>query len=244
MTMPPNLGRAPPQASGSSTKPCVGEDAAPWSAGPTGAERREQLATGAEDQGSRRPCDRAGLQVVRRTCRSSTPASASRRDQVAVLHPRERAADGGLRREVDGGRHLARGAGHPAVGDQRDPLAAVLEDAERGGELVQLRHAVGRRALEAETATKSPSSSPASNARRKSAWSSKTRAGALTWRCSGLTAEVLITARPRLPSSIRRPPSLANGSSAPRSTSVSWLRLVPSSQVSSPSPSRRRASVV
>ena len=41
-------------------------------------------------------------------------------------------------------------AGHPAVGDDRDPLPAVLEHAERRGELVQLGHAVGGRALVAD----------------------------------------------------------------------------------------------
>ena len=143
------------------------------------------------------------------TCRSSMPASASRRDQVAVAHPRERAADGGLGRDVDGGRDLAGRAGHPAVGDERDPVAAVLQHAERRGQLVQLGHAVGAPGPgSGSTATRSPVERAAPRTRRrKSAWSSNTRAGASTSRCSGLTAEVLITARPRLPSSIRRPPS-------------------------------------
>ena len=71
-------------------------------------------------------------------------------DQVAVLDPRERTAEGGLGRDVDGGRDLAGRAGHPAVGDDRDLLAAVLQHAERGGQLVQLGHAVGGRALVAD----------------------------------------------------------------------------------------------
>ena len=51
----------------------------------------------------------------------------------------------------------------------------------------------------------------------------KTRAGAsTTWRSSG-TAEVLITARPRLPRSSFRPPVAEKGSAAVRTTSVSPL---------------------
>ena len=46
--------------------------------------------------------------------------------------------------------HLARRTGHPAVGDDRDPLAAVLQHAEGGHQLVQLGHAVGGRALVAD----------------------------------------------------------------------------------------------
>ena len=73
------------------------------------------------------------------------------------------------------------------------------------------------------TATKSRSSSPRSNAACTSSWSSNTSAGAsITMRSSG-TADTLITARPRLPSSTRRPPSARNGSSAARSTPVAAL---------------------
>ena len=86
------------------------------------------------------------------------------------------------------------------------------------------------------TATKSrPSSSPAWNAASRSAWSSKTSAGASITRCSGLTAETLLTARPRLPESMRMPPSGANGSATGRSTAVSVLPSARSSQTSSPS---------
>ena len=63
---------------------------------------------------------------------------------------RDRAAVRGLGRHVDRGRHLARGAGHAPVGDQRHLAAAVLQHAERRGQLVQLGHAVGLRALEAD----------------------------------------------------------------------------------------------
>jgi hypothetical protein len=41
-------------------------------------------------------------------------------------------------------------ARHPPIGDQGDPIAAILKHAERGRQLVQLRHAVGARALEAD----------------------------------------------------------------------------------------------
>ena len=44
-------------------------------------------------------------------------------------------------REMDCGRDLSGSTGHPAVGHQRDPVAAVLQHAERRGELVQLGHA-------------------------------------------------------------------------------------------------------
>ena len=70
-------------------------------------------------------------------------------DHVAVLEARERATIGRLRRAVDGGGHLAGGAGHAPVGDERDPVTAALEHAERRRETVQLRHPVGPRALEA-----------------------------------------------------------------------------------------------
>ena len=59
------------------------------------------------------------------------------------------AAVRGLGRDMDRRRHLARGAGHAPVGDQRDLEAAVLQHAEGRRQLVQLRHAVGLRALEA-----------------------------------------------------------------------------------------------
>src|SRR4051794_221629 len=72
------------------------------------------------------------------------------REQVAVAYLRQPAAHRGLGGEVDRRRDLAGGARHPPVGDQRDAVAAVLEHAERGRQLVQLRHPVGGRALEAE----------------------------------------------------------------------------------------------
>ena len=73
-------------------------------------------------------------------------------DRIAVLHPRDRPARRGLRRDVDGRRHLARGAGHAPVGDQRHAEAALLQGAEHRRQRVQLGHAVGLRALEAQHA--------------------------------------------------------------------------------------------
>ncbi len=55
-----------------------------------------------------------------------------------------------FRRHMDRRRHLAGSARHAPVGDQRHALAAVLQDAEHGGQLVQFRHAVGLRPLEAD----------------------------------------------------------------------------------------------
>ena len=49
---------------------------------------------------------------------------------------------------MDGRRHLAGGAGHAPVGNQRHLVAAVLQHAKEGRELVQLRHAIGLRPLE------------------------------------------------------------------------------------------------
>ena len=51
---------------------------------------------------------------------------------------------------MDGGGDLAGGAGHAAVGDQGDVAAAVLQQAEDGGQAVQLGHAVGAGPLEAQ----------------------------------------------------------------------------------------------
>ena len=62
----------------------------------------------------------------------------------------DRAAAQRLGRDVDRARHLAARAGHAAIGDERDAEAPVLEHAERGRELVQLRHPVGARPLIAD----------------------------------------------------------------------------------------------
>jgi hypothetical protein len=55
---------------------------------------------------------------------------------------------------VDRRRHLARGTGHAAIGDQRDLETLVLQHAERRRELVQFGHAVGARPLEAHDGDK------------------------------------------------------------------------------------------
>ncbi len=72
-------------------------------------------------------------------------------------------------------------------------------------------------------ATKSLSNSPASNAAFSASWESNTIAGASTMRCSGFTADTLLTPKPIGPSIIRSPPSLENGSDTGRNMSASAL---------------------
>ncbi|EAU45919.1 hypothetical protein R2601_21652 [Salipiger bermudensis HTCC2601] len=69
--------------------------------------------------------------------------------KVAVAQSRQRAALCSLGRDVDRGRHLARGAGHAAVGDERHLESPILQHRQRGREPVQFGHAVGRGTLEA-----------------------------------------------------------------------------------------------
>ncbi len=85
------------------------------------------------------------------------------------------------------------------------------------------------------TATKSRSSSPRLKAAISSSCSSNTMAGASTVMCWGLSAEVFITARPRLPVSSRMPPSAWNGSSTGLRMSLSSEVWPPSRQTSLPS---------
>ena len=68
-------------------------------------------------------------------------------DDVAVAHARQRSAGGRLGGEMDCGRDLSGRAGHAAVGDQRHPVAAVLQHAQSRGELVQFGHAEALRPL-------------------------------------------------------------------------------------------------
>lgn len=51
---------------------------------------------------------------------------------------------------MDRRRHLAAGAAHPAIGDECHPIAAILQYAQCRGQLVQLGHAIGPWALEAD----------------------------------------------------------------------------------------------
>ncbi len=69
-------------------------------------------------------------------------------DDVAILDPRDGAAMRGFRRDVNGGGHLARRAGHAPIGDQRYLVAAIQQHTQRGGKIVQFRHAVSAGALE------------------------------------------------------------------------------------------------
>src|SRR3546814_12906564 len=71
-------------------------------------------------------------------------------DDVAIADLADRAAAERLGADVDRAGHLARCARHPAIGDQSHAKSAVLEHAERRGELVQFGHSVCARALEAE----------------------------------------------------------------------------------------------
>ena len=70
-------------------------------------------------------------------------------DDVTVTQTGQGATAQRFRRHVDGRGDLAAGATHPTVGHQRHPEAPVLQHRQRRGELVQFRHAVGRRPLEA-----------------------------------------------------------------------------------------------
>ena len=75
------------------------------------------------------------------------------------------------------------------------------------------------------TAMKSFSNSPRSNAANNSSWASNTIAGAsMIWRSAG-TAEILITLRPKLPLSKRKPPDSSNGAAAVRTMLSSGLSL-------------------
>ena len=110
-------------------------------------------------------------------------------------------------RAVDRGGHLAARARHAPVGDQRDAVAAVLQHAQRRGQLVQFGHAVGARALEAHD----HHHVAVELARREGVGDlragSNTRQGASIVQRSCSTALVLKQARPRLPSTSRMPPS-------------------------------------
>ena len=68
-------------------------------------------------------------------------------DHVAVAHPGQGTANGALGSEVDRRGDLAGGTRHPAVGDQRDAVPAVLQHAQQRRELVQFGHPVGPRTL-------------------------------------------------------------------------------------------------
>ncbi|MNT43088.1 hypothetical protein D3C72_1795390 [compost metagenome] len=65
------------------------------------------------------------------------------------MHPRQSATDISFGADVNRCGDFPRGAGHPPVGHQRDFEAAILQHAEERRHLVQFRHAIGTRALEA-----------------------------------------------------------------------------------------------
>ena len=181
----------------------MADRAAPSSAGPTaGAEGREQLAAEAvvvvvevgRDGLAGRP------RRPRRPGPRAAPASASRRtmspSRTLAIGPPSTAS--GVRWMAAG--HLARGARHAAVGDQRHLAAAVLQHAQRRRQLVQLGHAVGLRALEADHGDEVAVELAALEAPRPARpGRGRPRPAPRPRRCCGFTAETLITARPRLP---------------------------------------------
>ena len=67
--------------------------------------------------------------------------------QIAILQQAYGPAVQRFRGDVDGGRDLAGGTGETAVGDQGHLVTRLLQVAEHRHQLVQLRHAVGRRAV-------------------------------------------------------------------------------------------------
>lgn len=71
-------------------------------------------------------------------------------DNVAVTHPADRTIAERLRGDVDRSGSLAAGTRHAAIGDKGHFEAFVLEHSEGRGQLVELRHAVGSRALETQ----------------------------------------------------------------------------------------------
>ncbi len=75
---------------------------------------------------------------------------------VAVAQAGDGATVEGFRRQVYSRRYLTRGAGHAPVGHQRHLEAPVLQYAQHRGQLVQLRHAVSPRSLEAHHRDKVP----------------------------------------------------------------------------------------
>ncbi len=103
------------------------------------------------------------------------------------------------------------------------PEAAILQHAERRRQLVQLRHAVGLRALEAHDGDEVAVELAGLEAVVQPLLAVEDRAGASMTRRSGFTAEILMTARPRLPRSSFRPPVGWNGFSTGASTFASPL---------------------
>ena len=73
-------------------------------------------------------------------------------DQVAGTDFGNITTHQGFGGHVDGGWNFAGCAGHTAVGQQRHFETAVLQDAQRRGQFVQLGHTVGARALVADDA--------------------------------------------------------------------------------------------
>ena len=102
---------------------------------------------------------------------------------------------------------------------KRDAEALVLQHAERRRELVQLRHAIGARPLEAHDHDDVAIKLARLERREHLILIGKTRAGASIVQRDGSTALVLKMARPRLPLTRRMPPSGLNGLRQPGAAS-------------------------
>src|SRR5690606_8617017 len=113
------------------------------------AHEREKFPARAEF-GRRRGCIFASLPFRLVYQRLELARLCAQANAVAVAQSGNRPAFERFGRKVDGGRYLAAGARHSAVGEQRDLEAPVLKHAERRRQLVQFGHAVGGGALKAD----------------------------------------------------------------------------------------------
>src|SRR5450830_593789 len=185
--------------------------------------------------------DRSALSVVRLahsasdTSASRMPASASRR----IISP-VRTKPKGPPAKTSGVTWIAAGT-LPEAPDMRPsvtsatwrPLSCRMPSA--GVSACNSGMPLARGPWKVSTAMKSLSSSPALKAFMNASCEWNTMAGACTARCSCLTAETLITERPRLPCNSLRPPSAENGLVAGRSTLSSPLSFGVAFHVSLPS---------
>ena len=90
------------------------------------------------------------FQSVSATSASSLIRRGIQTHEVAISQFGKRSASEAFRTEVNSRWRFPRGAGHTAIGDQRDLISLILQDTERGDEFVQFWHATGTRTLEAD----------------------------------------------------------------------------------------------
>ena len=170
------------------------------------AQAGEEFAAGADPLVEPTVPDRSAARAASSssaTCSVKEPASASSGDQVAVAHPGQRPAAA-----ASGVRWMAAGT-LPEAPDMRPSVTSATRwprscsTPSSGRELVQLGHAVGARALEAHDGHEvAVQRAGLEGGEEVAPGRRRPRPAPRPCRCSGLTAEVLITARPRLPSSI------------------------------------------